>query len=289
MPGRVSTKKTDDILIQELREQRLVFAVLGRTPIILNRMPAKVMGTLIFPGAPVTMATKRSRLKHDPYEEFQNSPYRIENPDAPTLLAVPASAFKGAIATAALDVEGARKTEIGRRVFVEADWDGRFVALYGEPKIFTSVTRQADINHTPDVRTRAIVPEWAAVVTVRYPEPALRQPMVQNLFAAAGMVAGVGDWRPEKGSGDFGQFRLVSVDDPDFVRIVGTWGRAAQASAMADPECYDGESRELLSWFDSEAVTRGFTVSGKLGNALGGNGVAPGRSGAANGAVPRAS
>jgi hypothetical protein len=74
------------------------------------------------------------------------------------------------------------------------------------------------------------------------------------------MVSGVGDWRQEKGSGNFGCFKLVGADDPDFVRITKKMGRKAQAEALANPEYYDAETEELLSWFDAETKRRGFKV-----------------------------
>lgn len=75
------------------------------------------------------------------------------------------------------------------------------------------------------------------------------------------MIQGVGDWRPEKGSGNFGQFELVSEDDPDYLRIIGTGGRQAQIGAMESPAPYDQDTEELLAWFDSEIDRRGKVVS----------------------------
>jgi hypothetical protein len=75
------------------------------------------------------------------------------------------------------------------------------------------------------------------------------------------MVSGVGDWRQEKGSGNYGCFKLVSEDDKDYQRIIKTMGRKAQVKAMAEPECFDAETEELLSWFEAETKRRGFKVA----------------------------
>jgi hypothetical protein len=80
---------------------------------------------------------------------------------------------------------------------------------------------------------------------------------VVNLFAAAGVLSGVGDWRNEKGSGTFGQFMLVDPDNELFRRIVETGGRDVQIAAMANPTAYDRETEELLAWFEVEVVARG--------------------------------
>ena len=167
-----------------------------------------------------------------------------------------ASSFKGALRSAALDIPGANKSQIGRLTYV----NGEFTPIYGVPKLFMSIVRSADMNRTPDVRTRAIVPEWACKLSVTYVQPLLRDQAVANLLAAAGISIGVGDWRPEKGAGAYGQFALVSADDADFVRICKTGGRAAQMAAMEDPDCHDEETAELLSWFDKEVKVRGFKI-----------------------------
>ena len=132
--------------------------------------------------------------------EFRASPYRLRDDDAPTLIGVPASAFKGAMMTAALDLPGAAKSKIGRLLWGEGD----LVPVFCIPEVFLAITRSADINKTPDVRSRAIVPEWAAEIAITYTTPILNETSVINLLAAAGQICGVGDWRPEKGKGTYG-------------------------------------------------------------------------------------
>ena len=114
------------------------------------------------------------------------------------------------------------------------------------------------MNRTPDVRTRVIVPEWAAKVSVSFVTPILREQGVANLLASAGITQGVGDWRPGKGSGTYGQFELVGENDARFVHALKYGGRAAQKKAMDSPEAYDRETRELLDWFGVESKRRGF-------------------------------
>ena len=78
-----------------------------------------------------------------------------------------------------------------------------------------------------------------------------------NLISAAGLISGVGDWRQEKGSGNHGQYRICSADDPEFIHILKTGGRNAQIDAMENPAMFDVETEELLSWFDVEIKRRG--------------------------------
>ena len=251
----MATKKDQtEISVMEVSQQKVDYCILGSTPIILNRMSEKAKNELLFPKGRKSSAEKARSLKHNPFQEFKDSPYRLSDENAPTLLAHLATAFKKAIAGTALDIPGATKAQISRLMWVE----GEKIALYGIPKLFMSVTRSADMNKTPDIRTRAIVPEWACRLTVSFATPMLKETVVSNLLAAAGQIQGVGDWRPEKGSGTFGQFALVEEENKDFQRILKEGGRAAQIAAMEAGEPYDIDTEELLSWFVAEADTRGF-------------------------------
>lgn len=242
------------IVIQPVRTETIRVAIRGTRPLICNRLPMKVSQELLFPKGRRTAADKAGALKHDPLAEFRAAPYRLKADDAETLIGIPASAFKSAMMTAALDLPGAAKSKIGRLLWVEGD----LTPIYGVPDIFLAITRSADINHTPDVRTRCIVPEWAAEIAITYTTPILNETSVINLLAAAGQICGVGDWRPEKGKGTYGQFTLTDPDaDALWQRIVASGGRAAQLAAMDNPAAYDAETAELLGWFALEVHARG--------------------------------
>jgi len=116
--------------------------------------------------------------------------------------------------------------------------------------------RSSDMNKTPDIRTRCIVPQWAATISVFYIKPLIQYQAVVNLLAAAGQYIGIGDGRPEKGKLNFGQFRLVGEDDAEFNLLVKTGARDVQVAAMEAAEPYDDESRELLQWFQAELKER---------------------------------
>jgi hypothetical protein len=86
----------------------------------------------------------------------------------------------------------------------------------------------------------------------------MREKDVVNLLAAAGLFSGVGDWRTEKGSGNYGSFELVAADDPRFIDLIEHSGRAAQTIALNDPTCYDDESAALLQHHTEYVTARGF-------------------------------
>lgn len=256
---KMATTKADsgEISIMEVVKGQMDFCILGTTPLIMNRMSQKVWFELLAPKGRKTAVEKASSLKHDPLKEFRDSPYRMDVGDAPTVLAMLPTMFKRAMGSAALDTPGAKKAQIGRLVYVE----GEKIPVYGIPRLFMSITRSADMNRTPDVRTRAILPEWACKLSITFTKPVLREQSIANLLAAAGFQSGVGDWRQEKGSGSYGSFKLVSVDDKDYQRIMKTQGKKAQQEALDNPEPYNAETGEVLSWFDVEIKRRGFKVA----------------------------
>jgi hypothetical protein len=226
--------------------------IVGTSPLILNRMSEKAKHELLLPHGRKSAVEKATTLKHNPIDEFRASPYVLPEDDAPTYLAHLATSFKRAMSNAAKDMPGTNKSQIGRLTWVV----GERVPLFGVPKLLMSVVRSADMNRTPDIRSRAILPEWACVIRIAYVQPLIRTQAVANLLAAAGITQGTGDWRQEKGSGSYGQFRIADKDDPEFKRIVKAGGRSVQIDAMENPSCYDDETTELLSWFQEERQRR---------------------------------
>lgn len=251
-----TTKEAGEIMIARVEQTELMFYIRGTAPLICNRMSEKAQRELLFPSPRKTTADKAINLKHDPLAEYQASPYRNLAADAPTRLQLLSSMFKGAMRTAALDLPGAKKSQIGRLLYVVGDR----VDLYGRPELMMSVTRSADINRTPDIRSRAILREWACKITVRFTTPILRDVAVANLLVAAGIQAGVGDYRVEKGAGSYGTFEPVAADDADWHRIAKI-GRKEQDAALAKPDFYDDETASLYTWFESELPRRGFKTA----------------------------
>jgi hypothetical protein len=248
----MATKRaeTSEISVLEISQGTAKFAIVGTSPLIFNRMAEKAKRELLMPKGRKTAADRAQSLKHMPLDEYRDSVYRNHGDAAATRLCLPAPAFKCAMGTAALDLPGTKKTEIGRLTWVT----GRTVSVWGIPQLLMSVVRSADINKTPDIRTRAILPEWCCVVEINFVRPKLSAGAVGNLLAAAGITAGVGDFRQEKGKGSYGQYRLVEAADADFARIVKAGSLKAQDAALAEPQCYDADTEELLSWFSAQVV-----------------------------------
>lgn len=243
-----------EITIDRISTGTLTVQIVGTSPLYFNSMSNKAKRTLLMPEvmSRKTRAERASDFKHRPVEEFRGSVYSQANGE--TYLEMPSPAFKGSMMTAALDLPNVRKKEIGRLVWVE----GYRVPIWGVPFLKMDVVRSADMNKTPDVRTRAFLPEWCSEITLSFMQPNLTAKSIINLLAAGGLISGVGDFRQEKGKGSFGQFRLVeSREDPDFVRITSGGGRAEQIQAMNEATPFDEETAEMLSWYSAEVINLG--------------------------------
>jgi hypothetical protein len=85
--------------------------LVGTSPLVLNRMSEKAKHELLMPKGKKTATEKALSLKHMPIDEYRASAYTLK--DGPALLALMSTAFKGALRSAALDMPGAKKAQIG--------------------------------------------------------------------------------------------------------------------------------------------------------------------------------
>lgn len=246
-------KKENVLLIEvnAIEMHEAVFCCVGDSPLIMNRFNAKAWHELLFPSKTKNRAERDQSMKHDPLGEFRGAVYRNRDPKMPTLIHVPVGSFHAAMASAALDLPGTTKARIERLTRV---LDVQ-INLYGVPQIFCAMVRNSDISRTPDVRTRPIFPQWACKVRMKYAKSILTERTISNLFGAAGMIIGIGDWRGEKG-GSFGSWRTVQEDDPEYKQILKHQGRVAQAAALERPTYFDQDTEELLLWFEAEVIRR---------------------------------
>ena len=245
--------KTETALqIDALKQGRVTLKMIGTTPLYFNSMSAKAKRTLLIGGGKKTAAEKRE-LKHDPEQEFRDSIYRLA--DGPTLLGFPAPGVKGAMATAALETAGVTKTSVNRLIFLPE----QRIKVWGKPYLKMDVVRSADMNKTPDIRTRAFLSRWCAEVDVAFVTPTLSLHSVVSLLANAGVIVGIGDFRQEKGRGSFGTFAVAGDDLGDWADAwagITAEGREVQSAAMDDPEPADEETAELLDFIAGERVRR---------------------------------
>lgn len=243
--------KTTELQVTELKlnVHTISLCIVGTTPMLMHAMSAKAKRELLLPKTK-TQADRQATLKHTPIEEFRDALYRRRYGD--TALYILPGQIKEAMKTAALRTPRAKKTEIGQVVFVVENQ----IPVWGVPALHMSIVRQAGMNKTPDIRTRPILPTWCAQFSVQYLPTNLSASTIADLAAMAGIVAGIGDWRPEKGKGNFGSFRICGDDDPQFLAIRESGGFAEQEAAITNPLPYDAETAELLEWYDAEVLLR---------------------------------
>lgn len=156
--------------------------------------------------------------------------------------------------TAALETPGLTKTSTQRLLFMPGD----HVALYGVPQLRMDVVRSADINRTPDIRSRCYLPKWGAEIEINFITPQLSVQSVVSLLCNAGVLIGVGDFRQEKGKGAFGSFRVLGEgeEDPEWDDLISNHGRRAQQDAIDDPEYANKDTADLMEHFASEVRRR---------------------------------
>jgi hypothetical protein len=240
-----------EIIIERLSVGEAQVWIKGQTPLIYNAMSAKVKGELLMPKGRKSTAEKATTLKHEPMEEYRASVYRRDAAGA-TRLVFPAVAFKNAAIGAVRHINaGVSMVQMKQLLWVSGDT----VDVYGIPQLHMSVTRSADMNRTPDIRTRAILPEWCCLLRIKFVSPNMTDTAVARLLEAGGLLNGVGDFRQEKGKGNYGQFALC--DQADVADTIKAGGMKAQDAALKEPEYYDAETRELYQWYVDERKARG--------------------------------
>jgi len=248
----VKKAEAGTLQIDALKQGRVTLKLIGTTPFYFNAMSAKAKRSLLIGGGKKTAAEKKE-IKHNPEEEFRDSIYRM--PKGETLLGFPAPGVKGAMATAALETPGVTKSSVQRLIFLPE----QKIKMWGKPFLKMDVVRSADMNKTPDIRTRAFLPRWCAEVDIAFVQPTLSTHAIVSLLQNAGVVVGIGDFRQEKGRGSYGTFSVAGDDLGDWQ---GYWddvtqeGRDVQQHAMENPEFADDDTLELMGLLEEERQRR---------------------------------
>jgi hypothetical protein len=245
------TESSSEISIRPLRRASARLRIIGTTPLFQNRMSEKMRQYFLAGGAKKTTA-ERAEVKHDPLAEYRNSAEII--PYGPTALGLRLVAVKAAMATAAIETPGMKKTSAQRLIYMP----GEYAPLYGTPQLRIDVVRSADMARTPDMRTRCYLPRWGAEIEIQFIIPQLSITSVVTLLCNAGVLIGVGDFRQEKGKGSFGCFRVIGEGEKDaeWDDLVANHGRAAQEAALREPQYANDETAELMEFYVSETRRR---------------------------------
>jgi len=247
----IKKAETGTIEVPRLTQGVAKLRIIGTTPLFQNRMANKAKQTLLVGGRKKT-AADRAQLKHDPLAEYRDSAEIMSS--GPTALGIRVVAVKAAMCTAALETAGITKTSAQRLLFISGD----LAPLYGTPQLRMDVVRSADINRTPDIRSRCFLPHWGAEIEIRFVTPQLGLSAVVSLLCNAGMLIGVGDFRQEKGKGSFGAFRVLGEGDKDaeWNDLVKNHAKKQQEVALREPQYADRDTMDLMEYFNAERERR---------------------------------
>lgn len=238
--------------IDALKQGRVNLRLIGTTPMYMNSMSIKAKRDLLIGGGRKTAAEKKD-IKHDPENEFRASAHKKATGE--TLLCFPAPGVKSAMATAALETPGVTKSSVQRLIFLPE----QKIQIWGKPFLKMDVVRSADMNRTPDIRSRCYLPRWVAEIDIAFTMPTLSAHAIISLLSNAGAIVGLGDFRQEKGRGSFGTFAVAGDELGEWQEYwdsVTKEARDVQQDAMDNPEFADDDTVELMEILEEERQKR---------------------------------
>jgi hypothetical protein len=199
------------ISIPKIDVREMDVTIVSDTGLIVHCWSKKSRGEML---AKQMKQAKTAKVAKDPHRDFYESLYWLTPmPDKPTLedlahgkFGFPSVAFKNAMVTAAGDVDGAKKTEMRRRIHVL----GEFVEIEGTPVMREDMVRLG--MSLADIRFRGWFQTWRATIRIAYNSSAITPAQIVNLLNLAGFGVGVGEWRPER-NGAYGRFHVATAAD----------------------------------------------------------------------------
>ena len=176
--------------------------VSGTADLIQNKFSQKSVEQML--KSHMGVSVQRERKK--PREVLEEA--TVRNMDG--VVALPPTAFKLAMISAASQIKGLKKTQLRIALFIQGN---SIPITYRETVPRMDITRTSGIGRTPDVRFRPSFQEWKARMIILFSDTLTVQTVV-DLLNRAGQV-GVGEWRPEK-NGTFGTFKVTRhISEPE--------------------------------------------------------------------------
>ena len=190
--------------VPELDIRTAELTLVGDTPLITHRFSEKAKREML---EKQQGKARRNKEPKDPEADYQASLYKFSSPNGAEY-GFPAVAFKAAAVGACRFVDDMPMTEARGAFHVRAVADD-LVPLKGTPRMREDTVRLAGRAGVTDLRYRAEFLTWSTVIDVAYNAGAITLEQIVNLFNIAGFSIGVGEKRPEQGSGDsFGMFHV---------------------------------------------------------------------------------
>lgn len=190
------------IALRELNLKSVTFQIRGTSPLIQHAWSQKGLRELRMTKQERALNKKKNPpTTRDPEAEARAATHTMNDGS----YAVPVTAIKAAIISAAHKDLGCEKTAVRKALFLIAA-EGDLVRLdCCELFIREDIVRIG--QGSTDIRYRPQFDEWSVRINAQVDADIVSPDVLANLVQRAGFGCGIGEWRPEKG-GDFGRFEL---------------------------------------------------------------------------------
>ncbi len=172
----------------------------GMTPLIMHRFSEKAQKQIADKQAKKAV---KNKPKRDPKAEFEAAYYRDADGDA----AMPAINFKAAMLRVYKLSGFGNKNEIRFGVYLPSE----FVKIEGRSRMRTDTVRLGGMSNPADLRYRPEFKTWSAELRIDLNTDVISIEQFLSVFTNAGRMAGIGEWRPEKTSGNFGTWQITGA------------------------------------------------------------------------------
>lgn len=197
----MAPKNTEAIVLERIARQTCYIDIKGTSPLIVHAWSEKAKHEM---REKQTKGAKAKKELKDPQSDFEQSMYRFDDGGH----GFPATAFKSATIGGARSFEGVTMTQLRPALFFQGEGPQQLIRLScSEPIMREDMVRVG--MGTADIRYRAQYDDWAATLCITYNPRIITAESVVALVDAGGM-GGIGEWRPEKGTGTFGTFEVIA-------------------------------------------------------------------------------
>lgn len=194
----MNTKSKTEIVLPQLKVEKIRIRLKGKTPLLVHCFSQKVVDEI---ENSQTGGAKVGKGSRDPEQEYQDSFYYMED----GTYGAPIMWFKSSVVNAANDA-GIQMTKIRRAFHVIGN---ELTKLEGEPRMRRDMVRTATGVAMPRYRPEFL--QWGVTIELIYNTGVISLEQLVNLFRIAGFGVGVGDWRPQR-NGTFGTFEVETVE-----------------------------------------------------------------------------
>lgn len=191
------TKSTEvvSVVIKKPNLKVVTLRLKGMTGLIVHRMLKEA-----------TVRGPRARVERNPHKEYEACFYKNEKGD----YCIPGPAFKEALRYIA-PIFNLKRPDINRSIWILDD----LIPIQYQKKDLVmreDIVRLSGVSRAPDMRYRPEFRKWSVEVKVQFDADYISLDSLMNLFARAGVSAGVGEWRPSapKNGGDHGMWEVES-------------------------------------------------------------------------------